>query len=145
MTLPVYGEHEKVSRFVAELLNFPRDFGNCVAIGFENQGLVAGVVFHNWNPEAATIELSAASIHRRWLSKANLRRIFSYPFDQIGVQLCVARTSEKNKRVRRIWKALGAKETIIERLRGEHEGEAILTLTKEAWDQNKLSKDLTNG
>jgi len=98
---------------------------------------VAGVVYHNWNPESGTIELSAASTRRDWLNKNNLLTVFGYPFDQLGCQLCIARISENNDRARRIWRALGASEFVIPRLRGRDEAEAIYTLTREAWDERK--------
>ncbi len=130
---PVYGRTADVAAFVAA--NIPgceRGFGNCTAIGFGDP-LVAGVVYHNWNPEGGVIELSSASIRRDWLTKANLKAIFGYPFDQLGCQMCVARISEHNARARRIWRALGATEHVIPRLRGRHEAEVIATLTDEAW------------
>lgn len=120
--------------FVAKQLGFDRGFGPCSAIGF-GEPLVAGVVYHNWNPEAGVIELSAASSTRKWLTKDRLRQVFEYPFEQLGCQMCIARISENNNRARRIWQALGANEYVIPRLRGIDEAEVIATLTKEAWEQ----------
>jgi RimJ/RimL family protein N-acetyltransferase len=122
----------ETSDWVARQLGFDRGFGECTAIGFGSP-LVAGIVYHNWNPEAATIELSAASTCRNWLTKERLRAIYGYPFDQLGCQMVVSRHSEHNARVRRIWTALGANEYTIPRLRGRHEAEVIATLTEEAW------------
>lgn len=132
MARPVYGSTDEVAAFVADLLGFDRGFGACKAIGFGSP-LVAGVVYHNWNPEAGVVEISAASTGRAWLNKANLAAIFDYPFEQIGCQLCIARISEKNATARRIWRALGATEYLIPRLRGRDEAEIIATLTIEAW------------
>jgi RimJ/RimL family protein N-acetyltransferase len=131
---PVFGRGSEVAAFVAEQLGYTRGFGECAAIGFGNP-LVAGVVYHNWQPEHGVIELSAASTRRDWLTRGNLRTIFEYPFTQIECQLCVARISENNARARRIWRALGATEHIIPRLRGRDESEVIATLTIEAWRQ----------
>lgn len=140
----MFGQTEKVVSFVCKALGFERDFGECQAIGFYDGSLVAGVVYHNWNPEAGVIEISAASLNRAWLTRENLRLIFEYPFE-IGVQTVVCRTSEHNKTVRRIWKALGANEFVIPRLRGPNEAESILTLTKEDWSSSKFSKGYENG
>lgn len=133
---PVFGRGHDVSEFVARRLGFARGFDDCAAIGFGDP-IVAGVVYHNWNPEAGTIELSAASSRRDWLNKRNLGVIFEYPFRQLGCQMCVARIAEGNSVARRIWRALGADEFVIPRLRGRDEGEAIYTLTQEAWDERK--------
>jgi len=111
-----------------------RGFGECSSIGFtDNSRLVAGIVYHNWNPDAAVIEISAASICRKWLTKKRLTEIFSYPFKQLNCQMCVARVSERNTRTRRIWRSLGADEHLIPRLRGRSEAEIIFTLTHEKW------------
>lgn len=100
--------------------------------------LVGGVVFHNWNPETGVIEVSAASIDARWATRGVMRAVFEYIFQTAECQLAVARTGEDNKRTRRLWKALGATEYIIPRLRGRTASEAILTLTQEAWENSKF-------
>jgi RimJ/RimL family protein N-acetyltransferase len=128
---------EDVAAFVARQLGFSRGFGECAAIGFGTP-LFAGFVYHDWNPEAATIEISAASTRPGWGNKSALKAIFEYPFDQLGCQLVIARHSVNNSRVRRIWKALGASEYIIPRLRGRYEDEAIATLTVEAWRKRRM-------
>lgn len=130
----IYGESERVSAFVADLLGFDRGFGPCSAIGFGDP-LEAGVVYHNWYPESGAIELTAASAHRSWLTKSNLKAIFDYPFLQLGCRLCVARISEHNATARRIWRALGAIEHIIPGLRGPDESEVIATLFKVTWEE----------
>lgn len=123
---------ERVEAFVMEQLGFTRGFGEYAAIGFGDP-IVAGFIYHNWNPEAQTIEVSGASTRRNWATRDCVRLIFSYPFDQLGCQLVVARHSVNNTRVRRIWASLGATEYVIPRLRGRDEDEAIATLTEEAW------------
>jgi RimJ/RimL family protein N-acetyltransferase len=134
LSKPVYGRNQYVAAFVARQLGFSRGFEAFTAIGF-GEPLEAGIVYHNWNPEAGLIELTAASKSRSWLNKANLAAIFDYPFGQLGCQLCIARISEHNARARRIWRALGATEYVIPRLRGPNEAEVIATLTREAWEE----------
>jgi RimJ/RimL family protein N-acetyltransferase len=129
---PVYGRTQQVATFVAANIPGETGFGNCKAIGFGDP-LVAGVVYHNWNPEGRVIELSSASTTRKWVSRANLKVIFGYPFDELDCQLCVARISEHNARARRIWRALGATEYRIPRFYGRDEAMIIATLPVEAW------------
>lgn len=139
--MTVYGQ--AVADFVAAQLGFDRGFGACQAIGFcEDGNLVAGVVFHNWVPENGVIELSAASLHRRWLTRARLSAIFEYPFEQLKCRLAVARTSEHNATARRIWRSLGADEYVIPELRGPSEAEAIYLLHAEKWLSGKFQKKL---
>jgi len=130
--LIVYGQNERVAAFVAANIPGETGFVNCAAIGFGTP-LVAGVVYHNWNPEGRVIELSSASTTRKWVTRANLKVIFGYPFDELECQLCVARISEHNARARRIWRALGSTEYHIPRFYGRDEAMIIATLTVEAW------------
>lgn len=142
MIRPIYGFNDVVAGFVARQI-FPHggEFGECTAIGFAKGGeLVAGFVYHNWQPDAGVIEISGAATTRDWTTKAVIRAIFEYPFDQIGCQLVVARHSVHNRRVRRIWRAFGAKEYVIPRLRGRDEAEAIATLTVETWRESKFGR-----
>lgn len=50
-------------------------------------GIVAAVAYHNWHPDAGTIELSAYSSCRDWLNRDRLREVYGYPFIQLGVRL----------------------------------------------------------
>ena len=132
-----------VAAFVAA--NIPgceRGFGNCAAIGFSDATgkLVAGVVYHNWQPECGVIELSAASTVRSWLTKDRLCQIFEYPFETVGCRMAVARISEHNKRARRIWRSLGAVEYRIPQLRSPTDDEMIYTLGAEKWRSSKFTR-----
>jgi RimJ/RimL family protein N-acetyltransferase len=134
---------DEVAAFVARLIpGCERGFGLCRAIGFlDRSGAIeAGVVYHNWHPESGVIELSAASLHRRWTTKARIRAVFEYPFDQIGCRLAVARIGEHNAPVRRIWRSLGASEYPIPALRSPTEAEVIYTLAAETWRVSKLAR-----
>lgn len=144
---PVFDLPDAVKAFVANGLFAPgRQFGPSTAIGFANadEGLVAGFVYHNWEPDNGTIELSGYSTCRSWVNKQRLNVIFEYPFDQVGCRALVARHSERNKRVRRIWSALGAEQTLVPELRGPGEAEVISVLTRETW-QNSKFYEVNNG
>ena len=98
----------------------------------------ACLVFHNWNPKAGLMEVSAVAKSPRWATRAVLRDAFGYIYDTSGCQLAVARTDTDNHRVRRLWRAFGADEYVIPRLRGRNASEAILTLTQEAWAASRF-------
>jgi hypothetical protein len=106
----------------------------------DGETLIAGMVFHNYSPECQTIELSGAAISKRWLTRRVFNEMFSYAFDQAGCQMLVARHSEHNATLRRMWNAVGANEYLIPRLRGRDEAEAIATYTAEAWREGKTMK-----
>ena len=138
----VWGQH--VADFVAkEIPGCGRGFGECKAMGFVVNGkLVAGVVYHNWNPESGVIELSAASLTREWLNKDRLAAIFDYPFS--FCRMVLTRQSEHNRRALRIWRSLGGKEYRIPDLRGPGEAEVIFTLSADDWRAGKF-KGIADG
>ena len=139
----LYGHGQTVVDFCSKLIEpVDRGFGPCTAFGVVDGGgrLVAGIVYHNWCPEAGVIELSAASTTKRWLTRDVLRAIFNYPFDQLKCQMVVTRQPPEPDAIRRIWKACGATEHVIPRLRGRDQAEVIITLTDNAWASNRIAR-----
>lgn len=98
---------------------------------------IGGVVFHDWNPEAGVLCMSAAG-EPGWLNRAVLHAMHSYIFDQARCQLAVMQVSERNERMRRIGRAYGYTETRVPRLRGRDEAEIIMTLTDEEWRRSRF-------
>lgn len=128
-----------ISDFVAALVpGCERGFGPCTTMGVVKDGeLIAGIIYHNWSPETGVIEISGAATDSRWLTRETLNSMFRYPFDGIGCQMVVARHSEHNKRLRRMWRAVGSTEYVIPRLKGRDEAMAISTLTDDAWRKSR--------
>lgn len=138
---PVYDFPAETIAFVERgLWGGRRRFGPATAIGFAtaDEGLVAGFIYHNFEPDTGVIEVSGYSTRRNWCTKPRLARIFDYPFAQLKCRLVVARHSEHNIRVRRIWAALGATEYLIPELRGEGEAEALAVLHRDVWNRSKF-------
>lgn len=106
----------------------------------EGESLVAGVVFHNYAPEAGVIELSSASTSRRWLTRPMLKGMFGYPFDQLGCQMVVLRVSERNTVMIEIAERFGFTAHRIPRLRGREEAEILFTLTDEDWRAHPVNR-----
>lgn len=67
---------------------FGTQFGNCIAcmVVDDLEQIIAGVVFHNWAPHYASIDMSVASITPRWLTKKIISEILAYAFDFAGVK-----------------------------------------------------------
>ncbi len=111
-----------------------RGFVDFTSMGVtEGTKLTAGVVFHNYAPEAGVIELSAASTSKRWLTRPVLKAMFGYPLDEIGCQMAVLRVSERNTGMIEIARRFGFDSYRIPRLRGRGEAEIIFTLTDNDW------------
>jgi len=103
--------------------------------------MVAGVVYHNYYPDAGTVEVSAASDTKRWLTRDVLRTFIAMPFERLGVQALVARHAETAQHLRRMWQKVGAQEYTIPRLRGKGQpAECISVLTDDAWAASPFNR-----
>lgn len=118
-----------------------RGFGLCKTMTVLEDGEPLGVVvFHNWNPEAEVIEISAAADSRHWLTRKTLNRIFSYAFDDCGCQMVVARIAETNTPLHSIFHRYGFDSFVVPRLRGRNADERIFTLTDDVWRAGKFRR-----
>jgi len=74
-----------------------------------DDGRVLGVVvFHNWQPESGTIEVSAAAVDARWLlARKAIRAMYDYAFLTCDCQKIWSVTPRANERALRLIKALG--------------------------------------
>lgn len=133
---------DRVAQWVSvRIWGKPDQFKACRAMGvFRGRDLVAGLVFHEWVPDAGTIEVSAAAADRRWLTRRVATEAMSYAFDLCGCQMVLARHTETNTPARKIWTALGADEIRIPRLFGRDEAGMVATLTDDAWRVSKFNE-----
>lgn len=141
----VYGHDQLVADFVAVLIPSVRDRGfpkASKAIGvIEDNKLIAGLVYHNFDIAAGVIEMSGAALPGKyWLTSETLRRIYDYPFLEIGCQMVLMRVAEENRSLLRVLSAIGYAFKTIERLLGPTKNGVICTLTFEAWYDNKFNQ-----
>ena len=92
----IYGYDEGVAAFVARLIpHCRRGFGpNIKAIGIaDHEQIIAGLVYHNFDPEAGIIEISGAALPgKHWLTRETIKRMYQFPFHQCDCQMVVQRT-----------------------------------------------------
>jgi RimJ/RimL family protein N-acetyltransferase len=143
----VYGHDQTVAEFVASLIpHCHRGFGTaCKAIGVidGNGVLIAGFVYHNWDPDSEVIEMSGAALPGRyWLTRETLARMYQYPFHQCGCQMVVMRVLADNDRLLRILAAYNYTFYKVHRMWGRDTDGVLCTLTREAWDDNKFNRRL---
>lgn len=136
-----------VARFVStRIWGAEETFLGNTAVGIvSDSGLVAGVVFHNYDPRAGVMEMSAASDTKRWMTRPILFEMFSYVFDQMGCQATVLRCDPSNTSLGRILTAYGFTKHIIPRLRGRNTPEAVFVLGDDDWRMNGFHKEHRNG
>lgn len=134
---------EALSRLVADRI-WPtkgRSFGECRGIAIiENGNLAAGLIYHNYDPDAHVIEISGAAWVKGWLTRDVLKVMYGYPFIDCGCQAVVQRVPDEDEAQHRMLKAYGAERHRIPRLRGAEAAENIFLTTREAWASNKFNR-----
>jgi RimJ/RimL family protein N-acetyltransferase len=108
---------------------------------FRDKQLVAGTLYHNWHAASGVIELTSASVDRRWLMRPVIRAMFGMAFDMIGAQMAMLRVSERNTDMVAIAKRFGFTGVLIQRLRGRGEAEWIFSLTDDDWRKSRYAVD----
>lgn len=141
----VYGHDAAVCDFVSQMIPSCRMLGfpdTSKAIGVIESGrLIAGIVYHNWDPEAKVIEISGAALpHHYWLSRETIRRMYQYPFLQIGCQMVVQRNDAENERLLYMLARYGYSLIKIPRMLGRDKDGVLACLTYEDWRDNKFNK-----
>lgn len=116
-------------------------FGPCTAIGVINgrNEPLAGVVYHDYQPEFSTMQVSMAAISPRWAMRGIIRELLSYPFDQVQVNKLWAALPHTNERAIRFIRGLGfTQEAVL----GRHFGKThavICRLYKEDYYGKKVN------
>lgn len=120
----------------------PKDLPAGTAMAVVDGGnLLGACLFHNWHRDNGVIELTAASVSARWLSRPVLREIFGYAFGQLGCQAVVMRVAPENTRMCRIASAFGFKRYDVPRLRGRDKAEAIFVIGDDDWRAGRFSQE----
>jgi hypothetical protein len=142
-------EKRLLAQWVADIIWPGRnsDFGNCQGMAvIENEQVIGGAIWHNFEPDAGVVEISAASTSKRWLTRQTLAVMFGVPFKEWGCQAVVLRVPDHDKPMHRMLKAYGFEHYRIPRLRGRDEAENVFVLTDDAWRASKFNKrEFANG
>lgn len=132
------GFDKEVTQWVAERIPHVREFPQSVAIGvLAGDDLVAGVVFHDYHPEYAYIEVSMAATTAKWASRSVIGAILSYPFLQLQCQRITAVTPRKSEQPRRFLEGIGFKREGVLRLGFGDDNAVIYGLLRSEWEAGK--------
>lgn len=108
------GKDALVGPWVAERSGGTWTPGGAVTIGLfdEDKGLLAGVIYENWN--YANIFMHVAAVDgARWLTREFAWFVAYYPFNQLGCKRVSGLTPSSNARARKFNEALGFKQEAI--------------------------------
>jgi len=139
----LYGADEIVAKFVSQMIpHARRGFApDARAIGvLRDDRLIAGMVYHNYDAEADSIEMSGASVDPRWLTRETLKAVYDYPFLQCAVQMSYMRVPVENERLLRQLAAYGYAFVNAPRIFGRGRDGVLCFLTVEDWAANKFNR-----
>lgn len=109
----LFGEDELVAEWVSlRLFGIHNQFNPCRALGvMRNNKIIAGVVYNNYQTDnkgnPLLIEMTIASIDKRWATRYNLGVLFGYPFAQLGLERVQALCSANNEGVQMFLEKVG--------------------------------------
>jgi RimJ/RimL family protein N-acetyltransferase len=143
----VYGHDKIVADFVAQMIPHvrARGFGRCKTIGVieEDGKLIAGLVYHDWDPEAERISMSGAALPgKQWLTRETIRRMSSYPFHQCRCQMVVMTVPADDERLQRQLAVYGFRFILFPRMFGRERDGVVCRLTDDVWAANKFNRRL---
>ena len=114
--------------------------GGTAAGIFRNQAMVAGVAFHNWQPDFGTVELSCAG-SGNWLTRGILSEVMGYAYGALKAQAVIMTMAHDNMAARSLCSKMGSKEYIIPRLMGRDKSMVIGVITSESWNATGLERN----
>lgn len=109
----IFGKDEKVAKWVCKHIpamgDSPGLFGQCTAIGVEdkNGDALAGVVFHDFQEQFRTMQVSFAAVSPRWATRNMVRTLLFYPFEQAKVQKLWSAIQHTNARALKFSTGIG--------------------------------------
>lgn len=88
--------------------------------------------------DAGVIELSGASVSRRWATASVLNMVYNVAFDLLGCQMVMQRVKAGNAVHLTQLRRLGFKEYVLTRGAGRDEDMHVFTMTDDQWAAHPL-------
>ena len=108
----VFGRDEAVAAWVARQIPHVGavGFGACRAIAVvSGDRPVAGIVYHDYQPQARCVQISMASVSPLWAQPGTVRALLSVPFEQYGCYKVWTAIPADNERALRFNRGIGMK------------------------------------
>ena len=106
-----YGQDEKICAWASLLLfDEPDAFdekAKAISV-FKGNEIIAAIIYTNYQPDIS-IDMSIASVDKRWATRHNLRAFFKYPFIDLAVKRVTTLCSAKERDIIMFNKRLGFK------------------------------------
>lgn len=110
----IFGYDNEVAEWVASRIpHVDNGFGPCTAIGVANGKMLAGIVYHDYQPSLETIQLSMAADSPLWARKTTISALLHYPFRQLKVFKVWTATPIDNTTALRVNEHIGFKREAV--------------------------------
>lgn len=80
---------QRIGQWVCDRIGHLREasgFGPYTSLGvYDGTSIIAGVVFHDYNPDYSNVQISMAADTPRWATRSTIAKLMAYPFRQLGV------------------------------------------------------------
>lgn len=134
-------ENTQVAAWVAERIPHVAGghFGPCQCAGVvRGDYMIAGVVFHDWQPGPDTLQLSMAADTPMWSRPEVLSGLFRYAFVTNGAQLLWTATPIDNDKALKFNLHIGMKREAVLRHRFGHKRHAVIcSMTRGEWTRSR--------
>lgn len=134
-----------IGRWVSERTTSTGEIGfdgayNAIGVVKDNE-IIAGFVYHDWNPTYQTIQMTLAAHTPRWGTRRIIEGLLHYPFVELGVQRITVLINENNHPSLRLAEGVGFKrEAVLERAAGIYGNIVVLRLFISEWRDGKFSR-----
>ncbi|MFC3231267.1 hypothetical protein ACFOGJ_28725 [Marinibaculum pumilum] len=110
----------------------------CAAVTDAAGRVVAGIVFHDWQPAAGTLQLSMAAESPAWASRAVLAALFRYAFVTNGAAKLWTATPHRSERALRFNLGIGMRrEAVLRHQFGPGRHAVICSMLAREWRRSR--------
>lgn len=144
----VYGYDQNVALWVAKRLGIT-NIGPSTAIGIANGCfIIGGALYNNYHTDnygrGLFIEMSFATLDKRWASRGRIAALLAYPFFQLRVGRVQLTIAKRDKSTRRFVERLGFKlEGIARKAHHNRTDSAVYSLLQHEWMVSPYGKIYT--
>jgi RimJ/RimL family protein N-acetyltransferase len=135
----IYGQDEFITKWVINQIPHVENFGPCITIGIGSKNrnkLLAGLVYHDYQKNNGTIQLSMASISPMWARREHIAEMLRYPFEQLGIYKVFTTTPEDNVSALKVNAHIGFKrEAILAHQFGKKRHAVIMRMLRPDYDR----------
>jgi RimJ/RimL family protein N-acetyltransferase len=133
----VAGHTDKVAAWTVSHIPHVSDFGPCEAIAVMNgEYIIAGVVYHDYQPTCASIQLSMAAESPMWARREIIAQLLDYPFNQLSVNRVWTATPIENTMALRVNRKIGfTQEAVLAHGFGKGRHSVIMRMLKPDYDR----------